>query len=216
MKTLSFAEALHPEVVVDDGSVDYDRGLPSWERFWREARGELPVAIAERIDDNSSSNDNNFPDSTSNSIDHHKMETGEATKIEASETPGHGLNSDAEEGGQQRSPKVEGCFYLEGLIGSVFALSVVLGVFVVELVGAIVYLLAVGFFKLAKQPNVPVFFQAIFQLLTQIFMVLDAVFLLSSVLVRLLCNVSPLVRTILTFTPFCRAASTTPLVSIDL
>jgi hypothetical protein len=198
MKKLSFADALHPEsrlvmtttTTTEEGDDDgTDDGQPSWERFWQEARGDMPIAIAERVDDRRENH----------GIDDNAAAAAAVTGATEEEEANENINSDTNNNDHQvesgevangrfndnerRSVKFEGCFYLEGLVGGLFALCAVVGVFVTELIGAIFYLLAVGFYTLAKHPNMPIFFQAIFQLLTQILMVADAICLLSSVLV---------------------------------
>lgn len=163
MKTLTFADALHPESAA---AYSDNNDPPSWERFFQEARGDMPVAIAERVEDSEASNaakPNQVP-----------VETGDVTNT---------VEDGAEDDERPSSPRWEGCFYLEGLVGGILALAVVLGVFFTELVAAIVFLLAVGFHTLAKIKNMPIFFQAVFHLLTQVLMVVDAVCLLASVLV---------------------------------
>mmetsp|Transcript_61454 Transcript_61454/g.150404 ORF Transcript_61454/g.150404 Transcript_61454/m.150404 type:complete len:379 (+) Transcript_61454:273-1409(+) len=168
MKTLSFADTLHPEV----GGENIGDDERQWEQFWQEARGELPIAIAEKVDDDP--NNNNTTSSPA---------TTPASNIENGNNTGASSTSEDNDLEQTSSPRFEGCFYIEGLVGCVFAISVGLGVFFTELVGATIYMFAVGFYKLAKHPNTPIFFKALFQLITQIFMVVDSVFLLSSVLI---------------------------------
>jgi len=168
MKTLSFADTLHPEV----GGENIGDDERQWEQFWQEARGELPIAIAEKVDDDP--NNNNTTSSPA---------TTPASNIENGNNTGASSTSEDRDLEQTSSPRFEGCFYIEGLVGCLFAISVGLGVFFTELVGAIIYMFAVGFYKVAKHPNTPIFFKALFQLITQIFMVVDSVFLLSSVLI---------------------------------
>jgi len=127
-----------------------------WETFFKEARGDIPIAIAERVDESSTVQ---------------VPSQGEVTAVSESQTE------------SPSRPLGKGCFYLEGLVGSVLALAVALLVFSLELTGALVYVLAVAFNNIASMQGMPTLLKAIFLLVVHTFMVVDSICLLCSVMV---------------------------------
>mmetsp|Transcript_19809 Transcript_19809/g.35715 ORF Transcript_19809/g.35715 Transcript_19809/m.35715 type:complete len:319 (+) Transcript_19809:161-1117(+) len=154
MKTLTFAETLHPELYPEDN--EGVETVSPWETFFKEARGDIPIAIAERVDESSTVQ---------------VPSQGEVTAVSESQTE------------SPSRPLGKGCFYLEGLVGSVLALAVALLVFSLELTGALVYVLAVAFNNIASMQGMPTLLKAIFLLVVHTFMVVDSICLLCSVMI---------------------------------
>lgn len=173
MKTLTLEQTLHPEWTDDGGSQVL--GSP-WETFFREARGDIPVAVAEPIEE--IDNDNPSPGN---------VDVVDVEVVLPSKDGPHGFpltpNGEDEEPRRQRSPG-KGCFFVEGLIGGILALTATLAIFALELCGAIVYIIAVGFNYLASEELLmPGLFKAIFYLVVYVLMLVDSVCLFCSVVV---------------------------------
>lgn len=173
MKTLTIEQTLHPEFV-DSG--DENSGSP-WETFFREARGDIPIDIAEPVHEDLVATNVVTEDHFVNA------EVVVSAKQDDDGFPPTPVGQ--EEPRRQRTPG-KGCFYLEGLIGGVLTLAVTLIVFSLELAGAIVYVLAVGFNVFASDERItPGLIKAIISLVVHTLMLTDSVCLFCSVIVSL-------------------------------
>lgn len=148
MKTLTFADTLHPEtaeVYVDS----QNSSTTVWGTVMNEARTDLPVAVP---------------------VEHvrqdEEMRPGTDTKISGEV---HDENAEMPVGG--------GCFYLEGLLGCSLTLVAVLATFAVELAAAICYSLAASMYYAVSGKDVPIFVKAIVMLIVHSLMVADAILL---------------------------------------
>ncbi|KAL3913248.1 MAG: hypothetical protein SGILL_006565, partial [Bacillariaceae sp.] len=171
MKTLTFEETLRPESVEE-----VDANHP-WNTFFCEARGEMPIAVAEPVEDDGADTGGNS-DPVVN-----------AEVVVAANNAGKGSSfvdptSNQDDQEQPMRSLGRGCFYIEGVVGSSLAISAALIVFSLELVGAIVYCLAVGFYLLASDDSyTPALFKAILMLVVHVLMLVDSICLFCSVIV---------------------------------
>lgn len=178
MKTLTFAETLHPEtaelpvaqVVTEENRTKVSR----WETFFNAARGDIPiaVAVAERVEEG----------------DPEILYTAGIVAIDGPQHMQQNSSGDISDktvnnpGARHQLGRT--CFYFEGLLGGSLTITAVVGVFATELAGVIVYLLAVGFHYLASRDRLPRFLELLFLLVVHILMLTDAICLFASVMVR--------------------------------
>jgi len=156
MKTLTFADTLHPET--SQIHVDPQNGSTTvWGTVIHEIRSDLPVAVA--VED--------VPERKGD-----EPAPGEVTKILES---GDGNTTEVPLGG--------GCFYLEGLLGCILTLVAVATTFGVELAAAICYCIAAGFYYYAMSDDVPIFVKAIVMVIVHALLVCDAILLTVSLMV---------------------------------
>ena len=168
MKTLTFEQTFRPTSITGE---DLDSDHP-WNTFFREARGDIPVAIAEPVEEGRT-------DTSSTVVDAEAVAVVDSSKQSA-----EAETSTNEENSTGRTPG-KGCFYLEGLVGSILAIAASSIVFALELAGALVYCIAAGFYKLGSEDSVvPALFKAVFMLVVHILLLVDVVCLFCSVLVR--------------------------------
>jgi hypothetical protein len=168
MKTLTFAETLHPETA--QVHVDPQNGSTTvWATVMHEIRTDLPVAVAVEY---KGQDQDPLP--------------GEVTRI----PEGSDENTEMPPGG--------GCFYLEGLLGCSLTLTAVLATFAVELVAAICYCMAAGFYRyIGVLETTPMLIKAIVMVVVHALMVSDAILLtVSLVLTEILGWVAGIVTTI--------------------
>jgi hypothetical protein len=160
MKTLTWAETLHPEeaeAFIDPLNQGENRGSP-WTTVYYEARSDIPVAVAERVEEE-------VPQKVENEVMVSPYPEATTFENEISE------NKDRNYGR---------CMTV--LLGGTMALVAVISAFAIELVAAIIYCLAVGFHHLAPAGEVAICLRAIILLIVQILMVTDAILLTSNVL----------------------------------
>ncbi|KAG7344124.1 hypothetical protein IV203_022132 [Nitzschia inconspicua] len=173
MKTLTFEQTLRPECISADGSP----ADSPWETFFREARGDIPIAIAEPIDENPepvTQPEDNFVNAEVVVL----YKDGPSGML-----PTRTANEKELEGQQSQRCAGKACFYHEGLVGSILALSVTLIVFSLEMCGAVVYLFAVGFNLLSSEESgMPFLFKVIISLVVNTLMLADSICLFCSVL----------------------------------
>ncbi|KAG7370999.1 hypothetical protein IV203_019569 [Nitzschia inconspicua] len=127
MKTLTFEQTLRPECISADGSP----ADSPWETFFREARGDIPIAIAVPIDENPEPVTQ--PDNLVNAEVVVPYKDGPSEML-----PTRTANEKELEVQQSQRCAGKACIYREGLVGSILALSVNLIVFSLELCGAVV------------------------------------------------------------------------------
>ncbi len=79
-------------------------------------------------------------------------------------------------------PSGVGCFYLEGFLGCCLTFTAMAATFAVELVAAICYCLAAGFYFIVRIKECPIFIKAIVMVIVHALMVVDAILLTVSVM----------------------------------
>jgi hypothetical protein len=159
MKTLTFAETLHPEAA--EVHIDPQNGASNaWGAFFNEVREDIPVAVA------------------------YKVEEDEETSVQAMQVatvskPDHTNQTDDK---HTEKSVGRGCFYLEGLIGCTLTFSAAVVTFSIELSASICYCLAAAIHKFASNEEMVIFVRAVLLLIVQSLMIADAVLLTMSVL----------------------------------
>jgi hypothetical protein len=161
MKTLTFAETLHPEAA--EAHIDPQNGGDSaWGTVYMEAVGDMPVvvAVAERVE-----------------IDEEEMPApiSQVATVSRPELANERANA------ERARPIGRGCFCIEGLVGCIMMVSCVVFTFSIELGAVIIYLVASAFHYVTIIGEMPILFKAIFLLVVQILMIVDAVLLTLSV-----------------------------------
>ena len=156
MKTLTFAETLHPEYAADQINPQNKEGT-AWGRFVKEVRDDLPSAVAYAVEED---------------------EQTPVYEIDGSSTAEVPPSAET----VQQQPNGQACLLLEGLVGGILTIAASAATFGIELSAAICYCLAAGFNRLASGDK-PVFLKAILLLIVQALMIADAVTLTVSVLV---------------------------------
>eukprot|EP00934_Nitzschia_sp_Nitz4_P004417 Nitzschia sp. Nitz4//NODE_464_length_17123_cov_69.824057//544//1359//NITZ4_additional_000061-RA//-1//CDS//3329531909//4407//frame0 len=124
-----------------------------------QVRADLPVAVAVQQDVES------------------EDQEGAVHPSSVSRNQPNGVASD------DKLPRGNGCFYLEGLLGCFLAVFAILATFIVELGAAAVFCVAAGVYSFAMMIETSVFFQAILSLVIHTLLLFDSVFLTFSVLV---------------------------------
>jgi hypothetical protein len=170
MKTLTLEQTLHPaEWTCEDAT---PAGSP-WETFFREARGDIPIAIAEPVEENT------YGSATPTRVDVVDAEVVVPSKDEPSSFPPMPTHTEEDE-----SPPGRGCFFLEGLVGGILTLVATVIIFALEMCGALVYVIAVGLNFLASEDSLmPGLLKAVFSLVVHTLMLVDAICLFCSVFV---------------------------------
>jgi hypothetical protein len=156
MKTLTFEQTFRPSLGVGNLTAEHP-----WDTFFHEARGDIPIAFAEPIEE---------------AVDA-QPEVNETIDAEVTATEDREKGCSSECSNDERPSARDtgkGCFFLEGLVGGILAFSVAIIVFALELTGALVYCFAVGFYKLASNDSMPALFKAIFMLVVHIFLLVDS------------------------------------------
>ena len=150
MKSLTFAETLHPETA--DVNVDSQNGPTTvWGTVMKEFRTDLPVAVP---------------------VDHLRQDEEPAPTVRDYRIPSNHSDEKLD------MPKGGGCFYVEGLVGSSMTFAAVMATFGVEVGAAICYCLAAGpYYYFVADRNIPIFVKAIVMLIVHALMVADAVLL---------------------------------------